>query len=81
MKSAATILALLVLASRGFSSPTVNKRNLVFAISTEAGGKGRSMSWIVDRWTCKNLANDDLDNQASWAFVEAGLANGCTLYE
>lgn len=28
-----------------------------------------------------NLADVEFDNQASWAFVDNGLANGCTLYE
>jgi hypothetical protein len=28
-----------------------------------------------------NLTDDNFDNEASWAFVDVGLANGCTLYE
>ena len=55
--------------------------SVVFSLSSEAGGKGIRKSWGVDRWKCHDLAQDDFDNQASWAFVDIGLANGCELYE
>ncbi|PSN71705.1 hypothetical protein BS50DRAFT_629843 [Corynespora cassiicola Philippines] len=55
--------------------------SVVFSLASEPNGQGERKSWVVDRWTCKNLADDDFDKQASWAFVDAGLANGCTLYD
>lgn len=55
--------------------------SVVFSLSTEPSGQGIRKSWVVDRWICHNLAEDGIDNQASWAFVDAGLANGCELYE
>ncbi|KAH7394566.1 hypothetical protein BKA66DRAFT_456682 [Pyrenochaeta sp. MPI-SDFR-AT-0127] len=55
--------------------------SVVFSLSTELNGQGIRKSWVVDRWICHNLSKDDLDNKASWAFVDAGLANGCELYE
>ncbi|KAF1851409.1 uncharacterized protein K460DRAFT_362157 [Cucurbitaria berberidis CBS 394.84] len=55
--------------------------SVVFSLSTELNGQGIRKSWVVDRWKCHNLAEDGIDNQASWAFVDAGLANGCDLYD
>ncbi|KAF1939007.1 hypothetical protein EJ02DRAFT_457349 [Clathrospora elynae] len=55
--------------------------NVVFDLSSEPNGQGIQKSWLVDRWTCHNLADDGFDKQASWAFVDSGLANGCELYE
>ncbi|KAF1832598.1 hypothetical protein BDW02DRAFT_554457 [Decorospora gaudefroyi] len=56
---------------------------VVFSLSTEPNGQGIRKSWLVDRWLCHDLASDlpSLDNNASWAFVAAGLANGCELYD
>ncbi|CAG5172724.1 uncharacterized protein ALTATR162_LOCUS7516 [Alternaria atra] len=61
-----------------FTSPTLS--SVVFSLSSEPNGQGLYKSWVVDRWKCQNL-DADIDKQASWAFVAAGLANGCTLYE
>lgn len=55
--------------------------SVVFSLSSEPNGQGVRKSWVVDRWKCHDLAQDGFDNQASWAFVDAGLANGCSLYE
>jgi hypothetical protein len=55
--------------------------SVLFALSTEPNGQGIQKSWVVPRWQCHDLAADGIDNQASWAFVEDGLANGCELYE
>jgi hypothetical protein len=55
--------------------------SVLFALSSEPNGQGIQKSWVVDRWTCHDLSTDDFDKQASWAFVEGGLANGCSLYE
>lgn len=55
--------------------------SVVFTLSTETNGQGVRKSWVVDRWKCHDLSEDGIDNQASWAFVDAGLANGCQLYE
>ncbi|KAF2864881.1 hypothetical protein BDV95DRAFT_613239 [Massariosphaeria phaeospora] len=69
-----------IAATVAFLAATVQS-SLVFRISTEAGGKGIAKSWVTDRWACHNLADDGLDNQASFAFVDVGLANGCRLYD
>ncbi|KAF2796128.1 hypothetical protein K505DRAFT_323574 [Melanomma pulvis-pyrius CBS 109.77] len=55
--------------------------SVVFSLSTLPNGQGERKSWVMDRWKCHNLADDGLDNQASWAFVDVGLANGCELYD
>lgn len=55
--------------------------SVLFALSSEPNGQGIQKSWIVGRWVCHDLTTDDFDNQASWAFVEGGLAHGCELYE
>lgn len=55
--------------------------SVVVSLSTEPNGQGTYKSWVVDRWKCHDLAEDGIDDQASWAFVAAGLANGCELYE
>lgn len=55
--------------------------DVLFALSTEPNGQGIVKSWVVKRWACHDLAADGIDKQASWAFVEGGLANGCFLYE
>jgi hypothetical protein len=55
--------------------------SVLFALSSEPSGQGIQKSWVVDRWVCHDLTTDNFDNQASWAFVEGGLANGCSLYE
>jgi hypothetical protein len=55
--------------------------SVVFSLSSEPNGQGIRKSWVVDRWICKNLIDDGFDDQASWAFVDTGLANGCELYE
>jgi hypothetical protein len=55
--------------------------SVLFALSTEPNGQGIQKSWVVPRWQCHDLAADGIDDQASWAFVEGGLANGCELYE
>jgi hypothetical protein len=70
------------LASIALLATTVSS-SLVFSLSTEPAGQGTYKSWVVNRWTCHDLASDDpsIDNEASWAFVAAGLANGCFLYE
>lgn len=44
--------------------------SLVFYLSTEPNGQGIRKSFITDRWVCHNLADDGLDNQASWAYVD-----------
>jgi hypothetical protein len=68
--------ALALLASTATSS-------VVFDLSTEPGGKGTYKSWVVNRWMCHDLASDkpSIDNEASYAFVNVGLANACVLYE
>jgi hypothetical protein len=53
---------------------------VVFSVSSEPGGQGLYKSWVVERWKCTKF-DVDIDKQASWAFVAAGLANGCELYE
>lgn len=60
---------------------TSTSANVVFSLSTEPNGQGVRKSFVVDRWKCQNLDADGIDDQASWAFVDAGLANGCELYE
>jgi hypothetical protein len=55
--------------------------NVLFALSSEPNGQGTFKSWVLNRWVCHDLAADGFDNQASWADVEGGLANGCYLYE
>jgi hypothetical protein len=55
--------------------------SVLFALSPDPNGFSTQKSWVVDRWKCHDLAADEFDNQASWAFVEGGLANGCELYE
>jgi hypothetical protein len=55
--------------------------SVVFSLSSEPNGQGVRRSWVVDRWKCKDLAPEGFDDQASWAFVDTGLANGCFLYE
>ena len=55
--------------------------NVVFSLSSLPNGQGDRRSWLVNRWTCKNLAPEGFDDQASWAFVDVGLANGCEIYE
>lgn len=55
--------------------------SVVFSLSSELNGQGVRKSWVVDRWKCKDLAPEGFDDQASWAFVDNGLANGCELYE
>jgi hypothetical protein len=54
--------------------------SVLFALSSEPGGHGTMKSWVVNRGVCHDLAPDGFDKQASWAFVEGGLANGCFLY-
>jgi hypothetical protein len=73
MKSILAATVALLLASASAS--------VVFSLSTEPNGQGVRKSWVVDRWKCKDLAAEGIDDQASWAFVDAGLANGCELYE
>jgi hypothetical protein len=70
------LLPVILLATPALSS-------VVFSLSTEPAGQGTYKSWVVDRWTCHDLASDpeSIDNEASWAFVASGLANGCFLYE
>lgn len=72
MKVAATLL---------FSLASSASAAVVFTLSSEQNGQGTRKTWGVDRWKCHDLAEDDFDNQASWAFVDIGLANGCSLYE
>lgn len=72
MKSTLASLALL------FASTNAS---VLFALSPNINGGTTQRSWVVNRWTCHDLAIDTFDNQASWAFVEGGLANGCQLYE
>lgn len=60
---------------------TTATASVVFSLSTEPNGQGIRKSWGVDRWKCHDLAQDGIDNEASWAFVDIGLANGCQLYE
>ncbi|KAF2033055.1 hypothetical protein EK21DRAFT_59787 [Setomelanomma holmii] len=55
--------------------------SVVFSLSSLPNGQGERKSWVVDRWVCKDLAPEGFDDQASWAFVDAGLANGCELYD
>jgi hypothetical protein len=55
--------------------------SVVFSLSSLPNGQGDRRSWVVDRWVCKDLAAEGFDDSASWAFVDAGLANGCELYE
>lgn len=55
--------------------------NVVFSLASEPSGQGVRKSFLVDRWKCKDLEPEGFDNQASWAFVDIGLANGCELYE
>ncbi|KAF2713530.1 hypothetical protein K504DRAFT_424239 [Pleomassaria siparia CBS 279.74] len=55
--------------------------SVVFSLSTLPNGQGERKSWVVDRWKCHDLAPDGIDNKASWAFVDVGLANGCELYD
>jgi hypothetical protein len=55
--------------------------DVLFLLSSEPNGQGIQKSWVVPRWKCTDLSVDGLDNQASWAFVAGGLANGCELYE
>jgi hypothetical protein len=55
--------------------------DVLFMLSSEPNGQGISKSWVVPRWKCTDLSVEDLDDQASWAFVAGGLANGCELYE
>ncbi|KAL6705959.1 hypothetical protein ACN47E_006238 [Coniothyrium glycines] len=71
MKYIIHVLALLAAAANA---------SVVFSLSSEPNGQGIRKSWVVDRWVCKNLAVEGFDDQASWAFVDAGLANGCELY-
>ncbi|KAF2820745.1 hypothetical protein CC86DRAFT_412027 [Ophiobolus disseminans] len=70
-----TVLAALTLLSTSTSA------NVVFSLASEPRGQGDRRSWLVDRWKCKPLAPEGFDKQASWAFVDIGLANGCSLYE
>ncbi|KAH4415954.1 hypothetical protein HBI56_104040 [Parastagonospora nodorum] len=72
MKSTLSTLALL------FASADAS---VLFALSPDTNGGNAQKSWVVNRWTCHDLAIDNFDNQASWAFVEGGLANGCQLYD
>jgi hypothetical protein len=62
------------------TASTTVTANVVFSLASEPNGQGTSRSWVVDRWKCKDLAVEGFDKQASWAFVNAGLANGCELY-
>lgn len=55
--------------------------SVVFSLASEPNGQGERKSWVVDRWKCKDLAAEGFDKMASWAFVDTGLANGCSLYE
>jgi hypothetical protein len=55
--------------------------DVLFELSSEPNGQGVLKSWVVPRWKCTDLSIDELDDQASWAFVAGGLANGCSLYE
>ncbi|KAH7391121.1 hypothetical protein DE146DRAFT_758537 [Phaeosphaeria sp. MPI-PUGE-AT-0046c] len=71
----------LILAAASTLLATTASASVVFSVSTEPNGQGIRKSWVVDRWKCHNLAEDGIDNQASWAFVDAGLANGCQLYD
>ena len=80
MKTTSTLIAIAALTTQIFAAPTVEKRSVVFDVSTEPNGQGDRQSFIVDRWKCQNFTAE-LDNQVSWAFVDVGLANGCTLYE
>ncbi|OAL53995.1 hypothetical protein IQ07DRAFT_584591, partial [Pyrenochaeta sp. DS3sAY3a] len=64
----------------GLALATATQASVVFSLSTEPNGQGVRKSWVVDRWKCHNLAEDGIDDQASWAFVDVGLANGCQLY-
>lgn len=57
------------------------RASLVFSLASEPNGQGTRKSFVTDRWVCKDLAPEGFDNQASWAFVDVGLANGCYLYE
>ncbi|KAF2017608.1 hypothetical protein BU24DRAFT_420646, partial [Aaosphaeria arxii CBS 175.79] len=77
----ASIVAVLALAAQGLAAPSGEKRSLVFSLSSEPRGQGIRKSWVVSRWQCHNLVDDEFDNQASWAFVDNGLANGCTLFD
>jgi hypothetical protein len=70
----------ILLTSLAFLAVSANA-SVLFALSSEPNGQGIQKSWVVDRWVCHDLTTDDFDNQASWAFVEGGLANGCELYE
>jgi hypothetical protein len=54
--------------------------SVLFALSSSPNGQGVMKSWVVNRGACHDLAADGFDKQASWAFVEGGLANGCFLY-
>jgi hypothetical protein len=74
VKMKSTLLSTLFFASSISAS-------VLFALSPDYDGSSTQKSWVVNRWTCHDLAADSFDNQASWAFVEGGLANGCELYE
>ncbi|KAH7079839.1 hypothetical protein BKA63DRAFT_229416 [Paraphoma chrysanthemicola] len=74
MKSILTPLLVLL-------SATCTTASVVFSLASEPNGQGVRRSWVVDRWVCKDLAPEGFDNEASWAFVDAGLANGCEVYD
>lgn len=57
------------------------RSSVVFDVSTEPGGQGIRMSWVTNRWVCHDITEEGLNKNISWAFVDVGLANGCTLYE
>ncbi|KAH7138467.1 hypothetical protein B0J11DRAFT_514487 [Dendryphion nanum] len=81
LPSTISLFALLLSTTLASPTPTNQKRAVVFHLSTEPSGEGVLKSLGVDRWKCHNLAEDGIDNQASWAFVDIGLANGCTLFD
>jgi hypothetical protein len=72
-------MRIVIAATLSFLATTVSSK-VLFSLSTEPNGQGYYKSWVVDRWTCVNL-EPAIDDQASWAFVASGLANGCELFE
>ncbi|KAF2662646.1 hypothetical protein K491DRAFT_187725 [Lophiostoma macrostomum CBS 122681] len=81
MRTAAVIVTLLNLAMQSLATPTVEKRWVVFDVSTEPNRQGIKKSYTVNRWSCQNFDKDGIDKQISWAFVDVGLAGGCTLFD